>query len=117
MTTLYHYTCSHRAPYIEQDGFVMSLDMVLGERSGFPSARFAWFTDLEVPHRVGLGLTSYSLKCDRTERRFLVTDDADVLRYLDVRRQHRILWPLEKAPGALPAHWWIARKPVPVVSA
>ena len=115
--SLYHYTCSHRATYIEQDGFVFSLDELQGSASGLIGARFAWFTDLDVPDRAGLGLTSHLLGCDRTERRFTVTDETHVVRYLDVRRKHRKLWPLEEAPGAMPAHWWIATEPVPVVAA
>ena len=115
MSLLYHYTCSHRASGIEQTGYVASLDYLQGQPSGMVGAKFAWFTDLDIPHPRVLGLTSFFLDCDRTECRFRVTDDCHIMRYLDVRRRFRSLWPLEEVPGVMPAHWWLASEPVPAV--
>ena len=115
MTTLYHYTCDHGAAGIARDGWVSPLsDRV---ESPYPQADFAWFTDLDTPIREALGLTSHILSCDRTAHRFKVTDATEVARYLDVRRNLPSLHDLELAPGAMPAHWWIASEPVPVVAA
>lgn len=116
--TLYHFTCDHHADEVRRDGHVRSLMDLLGDdapaAARLPQAEFAWFTDLDVPHRKALGLTSHITRCDRTAHRFEVTDATAVTRYLDVRRYHPRLWSLELAPGAMPAHWWIASEPVPV---
>lgn len=124
MTTLYHYSCDHGASEIAREGYVRSLWDVLGGEEGdgmtlirLPQCQFGWFTDLDVADVRGLGLTRLMLSCDRTKHRFRVTDRRRVTRWLDVRRYHPALWPLEEAPGALPAHWWLATEPVPVVSA
>ena len=124
MTTLYHYTCDHGAAPILREGHVRPLFDVLGGDEGdgsalarMPQGHFAWFTDLDTPDARGLGLTSQILSCDRTAHRFRVTDSTEVTRWLDVRRYHPSMWDLEKAPGALPAHWWLATEPVPVVAA
>ena len=118
--SLYHFTCDHGYADIIRDGHVKPLFDILGGMEGDgpaapPSGSFAWFTDLDTPNRDALGLTSRILSCDRTAYRFEVTDETQVARWLDMRRLLPALWPLELAPGAMPAHWWIASEPVPVV--
>ena len=122
MSALYHYTCDHGAELIEREGHVKSLYDVLGGDEGdgnalmnIPQSHFGWFTDLAEPNREALGLTSITLGCDRTAHRFRVTDATEVTWWLDVRRYHPILWHLEEADGAMPAHWWLATEPVPAV--
>lgn len=114
--TLYHYTCAdHGADRIKRDGFVRPLYELVGPLTPMPtSGYFAWLTDLDVPNARGLGLTRYLAKCDRTEHRFTVADETNCVRWLDVRRELPKLHHLELAPGAMPAHWWIASGPVPV---
>lgn len=115
--TLWHYSCSHRAKEIIQDGFVrpaaaMSPTVAaLGE-----VGMFAWFTDLEIPNAPALGLDGRLItRCDRTEFRFRVTDSADVVPWVAVRRQHAWLASeLERHDRALPMHWYVATVPVPV---
>lgn len=115
---LYHYTCSHGNLAISRDGMVRPLVSILNNSAlTVPtSAHFAWFTDLDVPHREALGLTSNILNCDRTEHRFRVTDRSGMARWIDIRRLRPDLWHLEDAPGAMPQHWWVATEPVPVVA-
>lgn len=110
---LYHYTCDHAAPDIAASGQVRPLSDMTSHAVP-PWGYFAWFTDLDVPDRRGLGLTSNVLSCDRTARRFTVTDATEVERWVNVRRSHPWAEGLESAPGAMPAHWWLSTEPVPV---
>lgn len=107
---LWHYTCAHHVSGILTDGVVKPM-----APQGFPS--LAWFTDLSVPHRDALGLTSTMLACDRTAHRFRVSARADVLPYVRIRRDLPARWreALETAEGAMPMHWWVSPVPVPVV--
>lgn len=106
MTELYHYTCSHALPGIMKDRVVWPN----------PVTGWAWFTDLEVPVREGLGLTSDVLDCDRTEHRFKVLGGGPVP-YVSIRRTLPPLMRegLESSPGALLMHWWVSPEPVRVV--
>jgi hypothetical protein len=103
MTALYHYTCSHRLPGILKAGLVKPN----------PVTGWAWFTDLDVPVRDALGLTSDMLGCDRTEHRLTVLDGGPVP-YVSIRRQLPRLMRegLESSPGALLMHWWVSPQPV-----
>jgi hypothetical protein len=112
---LYHYTCDHRVAAIRDSRWLMPHKQVQ-----FPhKPLLIWLTDMEVPDRFGLGLTSYSLGCDRTH--FRVTASA-----IDHEVTH---WPayarglagaarrvVEAADGVLPMHWWVAEVPLPVVA-
>lgn len=111
-TRLYHYTCDHGHDGITHDGFVKPhMQVVLG------GLELTWFTDLDVPDRNALGLTSTILTCDRIKYRF----EADVaaglrwwpqaVRDLDLHRYRRSL---ELAPGAAPMHWYVSLGTVPV---
>lgn len=48
--------------------------------------RLVWLTDMAVPDRAALGLTSHTLTCDRLECRYLVAPCADILPWAAVRR-------------------------------
>lgn len=106
----YHYTCSHQVEQIRASGVLRPWPQpVLG------GIELIWLTDMDVPERAALGLTSNSLHCDRTEHRIAV--ECDALRWvrwcrrlpIDQRRT------LEYAPGAMPMHWWLTLDTVPVV--
>ena len=112
--SLFHYTCDHAVPGILTDEHVRSLADLHPYADIPPWGLFSWFTDLDVPDRNGLGLTSTVLSCDRTAHRFTVTDTTEVERWVDVRRYHPWAVEMESAPGAMPAHWWVATEPVPV---
>lgn len=96
---LYHYCCHHSAYAIEHDRFTL--------RPGLDG--FVWLTDLDVPDRRGLGLTSRILSCDRTECRFVVDEPIEVERWIDVRRAlpRPLVRDLEADPRVLLAHWYL----------
>ena len=108
---LYHYTCRDRAALIVVDGYTLrpGPDGVL------------WLTDLDHPFREALGLTSHTLTCDRTERRFVVEvpdeqfAEGRVARYVDLKRERHplTLRGLDLADGAMPMHWWVSLDPQP----
>lgn len=106
---IYHYTCDdHGRPGIERDGVI---------RPGIDG--FAWFTDLDVPHREALGLTMHYTRCDRTAHRFEIDPDDPALTPWTVAR--RAVPPayraaLDASPGALLRHWFVAETPVRVIA-
>jgi hypothetical protein len=109
---LYHYTCFHGARAIERDG------QLRGNPHPFlPTAGpLIHLTDLDQPDRYGLGLTSFTLECDRTEYRCTVDTDAATHWPAYARRMPRALRErFEDCPGALPMHWYIATEPVAVL--
>lgn len=111
---LWHYTCDHGLQGIKASGWVViPAAAQLGSLQGTPG-EFAWFTDLSHPLREGLGLTSTILACDRTEHRLRVLDSAPIVPWTKVRRSWGWAAELESAPGARPAHWYVAAEPVRV---
>jgi hypothetical protein len=111
MTRLYHYTCSHSVSKIR----------ALGQLVGNPHpwmpevGPLIHLTDLEHPERLGLGLTSRIITCDRTEWRCVVeTEAAQHWPRFARTIPRRVREALEAAPGALPMHWYVATEPLPV---
>jgi hypothetical protein len=123
MPSLYHYTCDHRAPLVRADGLVVPAHHLRRDDGRpnpvalIPWCAFAWFTDLEVPIRAALGLTSDLVACDRTEYRFRAIEGARLVHWTDIRRRYGWAEILETAPGARPAHWYVSADPVPVIEA
>lgn len=111
MSTLYHYTNAESAEKITAAGFV-----VPGKDIGL-HAPLSWFTDLDVPHKNALSLTSNILPYDRTTHRFRVTDDEWVKPWVGIRKlmPAKYVRHIESTPGVLIVHWWVAARPVPVV--
>jgi hypothetical protein len=100
---LYHYTCKHSIEQIEKDGYLK------------PHLGLVWATDLFPPVREALGLTSHLLKCDRMEAAYTL-DSSNMMRWMDFRK-HLPGWyreRLESADGAMPVHWWVSTRKVPV---
>ena len=105
----YHYTCDHGAQGIRRDGLIKT-----NPHPWLPIP-LAWFTDLDAPIRDALGLTSQILTCDRTEHRFEASPHGLLWWPIYARElSAEIRWGLESAPGALPMHWWISDRDVPV---
>lgn len=101
---LYHYTCSCCAEKIRADGRLRPWRQV-----ALDNVELVWLTDLDTPDRNALGLTSKTLKCDRTEYRVTV-DSLMTQRWVSYARwvPLELRRGLELAPGALPMHWWIS---------
>jgi hypothetical protein len=122
--TLYHYTCHHARSALGLEGDLLPIRLLVTPgaplRNSEWRADLVWLTDLGLPIRDALGLTRLIVKCDRTAYRYRVTDEADAVPWTTERRQflaenREQVAELERAPGARPAHWFVARKPVPVV--
>lgn len=114
--TLWHYTCEHAR---EKLGDAASLVPARYLSDKIPErywpAELIWLTDLAVPIRDALGLTSRWSTCDRTTHRYRVTDTTYCYPWMEIR--HVVPNPeyLEAVDGTRPRHWWVARVPVPVV--
>ena len=112
---LYHFTCDHGIHGISQDGSVRPNTQPL-LRTAPP---IIWLTDLDVPDRSALGLTSMMLECDRTRHRLDV--DAEHVRGLlhwpAAAREWKIPRPVRdllENSGALPMHWYVTAAPIDV---
>lgn len=109
--TLFHYTCrDHGLPGIREAG-------ELRPNEGAPFA-LVWLTDMAVPDRDALGLTSNWLHCDRMDVRITVPDHPAITPWWRWRRANPDLWPwtaaLEAAFGARPAHWFVSETALPI---
>lgn len=108
---LYHFCCFHSAVGIRSSGELRPNLHPLLDR------KVIWLTDLEMPQREDVGLTSTIIKCDRMEFRAVVEADAqrwtDYLRELPrgVRLKARAL----TAGAGLPMHWYVSEAPLPIV--
>lgn len=121
--TLYHYCCSHSAADIRSAGVLECAETLIlranpdSTHTKHPQGYIVWLTDMEPPaHREALGLTMHDIKCDRIKYCFEVAADWKRMEwYMTFRRRHPELRDLENEPGVLPAHWWVARGPIPVL--
>lgn len=98
----YHYTCTHGRDDILKTGVLQpGPDGLL------------WVTDLDVPVRDALGLTSKILECDRTEHRFKINDPEGIIPYVEFRKQlpEELIFMLELVPGVMVRHWYISTIP------
>lgn len=108
---LYHYTCEHSVPGISDSCLVLP-----NEHPYLGGVPLVWLTDFSHPQRFGLGLTSHSLRCDRTAYRVVIdTDEAEW--WPAFARSNGFSRPLRdqlEVPGTFPSHWWVSRKALPV---
>lgn len=111
---LFHFTCDHGREGIARDGVLRP------NRHPYLPEPLVWLTDLWTPMRHGLGLTSYSLSCDRTEYRFDVESARSAEHWPRYARRlglsRAVRDELEGLPGVQPMHWWVATAPVLVMS-
>jgi hypothetical protein len=124
--TLYHYTCDHGHGALLDEPLVRvpadhTPEVIVRTPQWYePLIRLSWFTDLPEPNRQGLGLTmSRPESCDRAVYRWRVLDETQVTRWTEHVREDlgaaALREALERTPGAMPAHWWVATGPVKVV--
>lgn len=107
---LYHFTCScseRKLGYRAR--LVPHRQPLLGDTPAL------WATDLdEVPDNPAeLGLTSYTLKCDRTEHRYLI-QQPELFEHFPAFQARTGLGAELVGPDQRPEHWWIAFAPVRV---
>lgn len=112
MRALYHFTCDHGRRGI--NGTVIPATFQDQRFIGTPG-EYAWFTDLAIPIRDALGLTSTTLSCDRTKHRYRVLESSAIHPWTEARRTYSWGADLERAPGARPMHWFVATEAVSVV--
>ncbi|MFB9378578.1 hypothetical protein ACFFKU_06955 [Kineococcus gynurae] len=111
---LWHYCCDHSARGIRATRIVRPIWQPLLH------LELSWWTDLTPPDRLGLGLTSQILSCDRIAHRFHPTTASRGLvePWLTwLQRQPATLRQLGRElhlPGTLPRHWHVAERPVHV---
>lgn len=104
---LYHFTCRDGHRMIGRWNCVLR-----GQTEMWP---FTWLTTEAVPDFEATGLSSVTLGCDRTEVRYIVTEDIGLCRPWLGSPERRGL--ARRARRDLerwhdPEHWWVA--PVPV---
>lgn len=128
MVTLYHFTCRHSAERIDADGEIRpmiewaDLDHALLRRgmprTGLAHAPAVWWATYDPnATRAALGLTSTIISCDRTERRYEFTIDADdAMPWLVFAAQYHANrdWTNVLRVGADPTTWVVGTEPVSV---
>lgn len=110
---LWHFTCSHRARYINRDRV-----LIPHPHPYLDDRPLVWLTDLDQlgpGDAEALGLTHELIDCDRTEWRCRVdAGDAEPwAAWWHGRVDPRVVSALTF--GRRPAHWWVAELPVRVV--
>jgi hypothetical protein len=114
---LWHFTCEHGAEGLRESRVLLPWSQLTKHRPPVPIPPVAWMTSLDTPQ--GAALSREYITCDRTRYRFWVLDATHVQPWWRWRRAHPEFasWArdLEQAPGALPAHWFVSERPVPVV--
>jgi hypothetical protein len=124
MKPVYHFTCSHAAPHIDADGAVKPMvswrrmDAALlhaGEHMTglWRAPAVVWCTHEPIPDRTALGLTSYTLACDRTEFRYTV--EGPTMPWLDFLAQYTANPDWLRTMTGDPSLWLVATEPLRVV--
>jgi hypothetical protein len=110
--SLYHYTCRDGFEQITKAGFIRPT------MHPYLSRAVVWLTDLDTTDRRALGLTSYSLSCDRMEYRFEVDEELAVhwpKFFASLPKEVRAsAVELCYADGVRPSHWFVSEKAIPV---
>lgn len=111
---LYHYTCrDHGEPGITRDQKLMP------QRQPLLGRHLVWLTDMDTPDAWALGLTNYTLCCDRTQVRVTVhpqawADRCGIRPWWHYRRTvHPVLREALEQTGML-MHWWVTDNAVPI---
>lgn len=119
---LFHFTCKHGNADIAETNTVLPGTQSRPNLDLPWTSELAWFTDMEVPERNALGLTSNHIGCDRTLHRWHVLPDnrGAIVRWVDFARllpiPRGLREQLESTPGARPMHWWVSPSPIAVVA-
>lgn len=108
---LFHYTCGHARTKITKDYTLRPNEHSYGG--------LLWLTDMAVPDVLGLGLSAFMLRCDRTE--FRVTVDTDLaVPWTTWAHDHHVPLPIRLAldgnMGAMPKRWWVSQAEIPILA-
>lgn len=114
---LFHHTCDHGREQIGDQGDLISAAEQRGQVE-FWTMNFVWLTSMRYPNREALGLTMHLVGCDRTKFTYevlLPDDDPSIHPWAKVARDlpRELRDEIERAPGAMPALWWVSLGPVP----
>lgn len=115
MITLWHYTCAHGRAEIGRVGLLKPPERLqAGHGRRLPThlkwmSYAVWATDLDRPDPDALGLTSWTLGCDRTEFRYRILTPDAVMPWREYAEHlpAEAVTALETAPGAQPDRWWV----------
>ena len=105
--TLFHYTCNHGRVGIGDDGWLRPAQTFWG---GEP---LIWLTDMDVPDRAGLGLTSRILSCDRLDYRYVAEAHGAepwLTSSFRIAAPWKAVLALEAIEGVKPHHWWVSAR-------
>ncbi|WP_394360699.1 hypothetical protein [Amycolatopsis sp. SB7-3] len=108
--TYYHFTCDHGAHGIARTG------LLLPHKHPLLSKKLVWLTDLAVPDRWGLGLTSNWITCDRTLNRASVQSTATIVPWRGWALLYEVPDVLIEVmeESARPDRWWVSETPLRV---
>lgn len=116
---LYHYTCEHSfaALGIGTVTLYPGGSPEAAERNkdkGIWASRLVWATDLAIPDRAALGLTSYILDCDRMSYRYRIVSPEVMVPWHVLARllTREMREEIESQPGSRPMHWWVTGAPI-----
>ncbi|WP_027944055.1 hypothetical protein [Amycolatopsis taiwanensis] len=106
-SAFYHFTCNHGARGIHGSGELWP------NRHPLLGASLIWLTDIPVPDRWGLGLTSNWISCDRTAVRVSVQPVGGIVCWRAWALWHQVPRALIETleDGARPDHWWVCENP------
>lgn len=118
VSRLWHFTCRHSAEKIDAQG------VLIPNLHPWWSVPLVWLTDLEdAPAEVLFGTPTGLLECDRSEVRYEVQDVTGCVPWTSYARSvqmHRTVRDMFETAGggtAMPAHWWVSTRPLPIVAA
>lgn len=104
--TLYHLTCDHGRKGIGRRGTVAP--NVRGAHLTVPGVPLVWLTsEWDVPPSA-LGLTSFTLGCNRTEFVYAVDEPRGAVRWVDSPHRTQLAIQMLEAPGTRPELWWVS---------
>lgn len=106
MTALMHYTCDHRIESIRRDG------MLIPNRHPLLGIDLVWMTSTTAT-RDQLGLTSYTLSCDRMAHMLVIPEPRDAVPWHEAVAflPRAGVMALQAARGIRTGTWWVSRSP------
>jgi hypothetical protein len=110
---LFHFTCRHAV-----DGILAAGTLQPNKHPFLNNRELIWLTDLATPDRLGLGLTANYIRCNRTEYRAMVARTDRIEPWGAWAHRHQVPRAIrdELEVDALPAHWYVATRALPILA-